>query len=388
MPDDALLVAGAIGRECDDEHARARALFAQTFNALGHEFRTPLTTVMSVLDMLEQSGLSAEQRQLVSAAEHAGQRLEAWIDNVGEVIQPGQAKRVPRPRVVDIAAELQPIIEYSKLDAREVGANVEADTSMLVAPRRLCDRRMFRQAMMSLFDSALKCASGGELCLSVADENDRVSIVLGAYGNGWEPSRIAFARRILDNTAPAETSRDGGVGLGLAIARSLAVRMGGDVVLNGSGGQQDVLELTFHAPPSEPLSESDSLSALDVGCKQVMIVEQHAVDQRLLRAMLSYLGHTTTIAPTAADALSHVDAQSFDLIIVGLDRVEDDGFGVVESIRRRGDRLAGVPMMAVVAEEGGALQDRALEAGIDAIVAKPMHLAKLSQAVRRVARWC
>jgi CheY-like chemotaxis protein/HPt (histidine-containing phosphotransfer) domain-containing protein len=119
---------------------------------------------------------------------------------------------------------------------------------------------------------------------------------------------------------------------------------------------------------------------------RILVVEDNAVNQRLVRRILERLGHAMTLATTGREALSRVETDEFDVILMDVRMPEMDGIEATRAIRRleseRGDTEAHhVPILALTAYAQEEELDRCLAAGMDGYLIKPIRTRTLSQAI-------
>jgi signal transduction histidine kinase len=213
---------------------------------VSYELRTPLTTVLSYLSILDQelSGpLTLEQSAEIDVARSASDRLLELVDSLLEFTA---LKRGALELVVEEIDPRVPLREAMRTaKGLPPGVQLLAEEPVLAMPPIRSDRRKITRILISLLTNAFKFTEAGEVRASVSVANDRVAYRVHDTGIGIEPAAqllVFDAFRQVDGTA---TRRYGGTGLGLALSRGVARLLGGDITLVSAPGQGSTFTLTI-----------------------------------------------------------------------------------------------------------------------------------------------
>jgi CheY-like chemotaxis protein len=236
---------------------------------------------------------------------------------------------------------------------------------------------------------------GGRVAVSVRRDSDEVAIDVADAGVGIDPEFLPY---VFDRFRQADSSsarRHGGLGLGLAIARQLVELQGGTITV-ASGGAGRGATFTVHLPihqggtlaeqqaaPTAALAE-DALvpSHGSLAGLTLLVVDDERDSLELVQQVLSETGARIVTATSAGDALRMAERYRPDLLISDIGMPLMDGFELIRHIRAERDKsLAGVPAIALTAFSRREDQQRALEAGFDEYLAKPLRPAVLLQTV-------
>jgi CheY-like chemotaxis protein len=123
----------------------------------------------------------------------------------------------------------------------------------------------------------------------------------------------------------------------------------------------------------------------EAGMKRVLVAEDNAVNRELIRELLELRGYEVSEACDGQEALQMIEASPPDILLLDLGMPKLDGFGVIKKVREN-PQLAGLPVLAVTAYAMRGDREKALDAGFDGYVSKPINAAALSQAMESLLR--
>jgi two-component system CheB/CheR fusion protein len=372
-----------------EEASRAKDHFLAV---LSHELRTPLSPVLTGISLLEREGLSAHGRHIVQVIRRNVELEAHLIDDLLDLTRIARGRieleleRVDVCTVIDRAVEVcRPDIEARRL---HFGVDYGPRPHMVdVDPARL------QQVLWNLLKNAIKftpkngcvglrCSrpQDGELLLEVNDS-----------GIGIESAAIptifdAFVREDRKGRHPY-----GGLGLGLAISKSLVLLHGGRIEAESEGSDKGatfrvylpLATLDTAAGNERHRLESAASTAETTMPLRVLLVEDHGDTAETMVAVLSLVGHEVATAGDAATAMGLLERESFDLLISDLGLPDLSGIELVQRLRATG---CTVPAIAL---SGYGLESdilRSREAGFAAHLVKPVDPSRLFEVMERVAR--
>jgi CheY-like chemotaxis protein len=359
--------------------------------ALSHELRTPLNAILGWTHMMRRGGLTgaAADRALEVIERNAKLQTQLIADllQVSQIVT-GKLRLDVEP--VDLESLLTVAIDSLQpaVTAKDIVLTWQAAPGI---PRVLADPARVQQMIWNLVSNAIKFTPrDGTIQVALRRAGSAVEISVKDSGVGIESE---FAPYMFDRFRQADGTAHrafGGLGLGLAIVRQLMELHGGTVKGESTGkGQGSTFTLTFPVPaltiePDQiaPLMSSPSLHGL-----RVLVVEDEADSRDLLAALLGAGGAMVTAVPSVPEALAQFDRDVPDLLIADLGLPHEDGYSLIRQVRALASGSADrVPAMALTAYARPEDRDKALAAGFQMHLAKPVAPDDFMDAVSALAR--
>jgi CheY-like chemotaxis protein len=249
------------------------------------------------------------------------------------------------------------------------------------------DPGRLRQILVNLLNNAIKFTEQGEVALHVAARpitEDRVEVHFAVRDTGIGISS-ENQKRIFDAFSQEDgsiTRRFGGTGLGLTISNRLAALMGGRIWVESKLGEGS----TFHVTLPLGVGDRDFVAQQppELTGKRVLLVDDNAVNRRILCRMLVQWGMQVTEARNGAECLAIVadpDMRAFDLLLIDFEMPDLDGFAVVSALKRI-PRTQHLKMIMLSSGVIPGHAERCRDLGIDALLAKPVAHDELLKAVQ------
>jgi signal transduction histidine kinase/ActR/RegA family two-component response regulator len=380
--------------------ARANAVKSRFLAHMSHEVRTPLHGVIAMTDMAMAGDASPVVRGQIETAQQSARVLLGLLNNVLDVARAESDALQIEQRPFLVHAALAEALRPLAAQARGKGLKFLARADAGVAEPRVGDRVRFMQIALNLAGNALKFTREGTIEVRLRANGDRVELVVSDTGAGIPPEKLATIFEPFEQAHVGDARLQSGAGLGLAIVRELAEKMGGSVRVESEPGRgstfvvQVQLPLDETAPgqpgPEELLPETPAPppSARQPIAKplSVLVCEDDAVNQLVLRAMLERLGHVVEMADDGARAWEVLRAGRFDLMLTDVEMPGLDGVELTRRVRMREktDGSGHMPIIGVTAHVGEEEQHRLLDAGMDAHLPKPFRLAELASTLAQV----
>jgi CheY-like chemotaxis protein len=252
------------------------------------------------------------------------------------------------------------------------------------------DANRLRQVLLNLLHNALKFTERGSIELVVALQERgptqvRLSFEVRDTGVGIADDKLASVFDAFMQADASSTRRHGGSGLGLAIVKELVEAMGGSVSVRSRLGEGSAfrIELPLGLGAPVPDASGPALPLARPGPRPtVLVAEDDAVNQLIVREMLVQLGCDAEIVDDGAAAVECACRSHYDLVLMDLHMPGLDGCEATRRIRQR-LRAERLPIVALTANVLPSDREQCLDAGMDDFVTKPVSLAQLGAVIRR-----
>lgn len=376
-------------RERLEEANRAKDEFLAV---VSHELRTPLNDMLGWTQLLRTGRLDeALFHRAVDTIERNAKSQAQLIGDLLDVSRIITGKLQLKIRRVEIENVLRAAIDSVRpaLTAKNVDLSVAVDPD--VAPIA-GDPDRLQQVVWNLLSNAIKFTGGnGRIELTARCEDGAVAIAVKDTGAGIRPDFLPYVFDRFRQADSSSTRAAGGLGLGLSIVKHLVELHGGSVAAWSKGegeGAVFTVRIPFVEPPAvdEEPNERDSTPSGEHAMLRglrIVIVEDEEDGKEALRLMLERLGATTFAVDSAADALDLLDREVPDVLLSDIGLPGESGYDLIAKIRRLDADSGGrVPAIALTAYASQSDRERALEAGFDDHLAKPIDPGRLIAAIR------
>lgn len=354
----------------------------QFLAVLSHELRTPLTPVLTAAQMLEaDSSLPKRHRDVITLIRRNTELEARLVDDLLDLTRISRGKLDLFRTPVDLHDKISHVASMCEAEARAAGVEV---TVALGAARRMvsADAARMQQVLWNLLKNAIKYTpAGGRVEVQTANpDNDHLQVRIRDTGRGLTPQEIDTIFEAFVQGDRPDAPRSGGLGLGLAISRSIVALHDGSLVAESAGpGRGATFMLTLETIIAAPSPAPSAGSRLERGEGYILLVEDHADTRQVLAALLRGTGYRVCVADTVASALRIIEAQPVDLMVCDVGLPDGTGLDLMRQIRARR------PLKAIALSGYGMERDMAEShaAGFQDHLTKPVNVERLRAAIRR-----
>jgi PAS domain S-box-containing protein len=388
-------------RAARTEAEKANRAKDEFLSIVSHELRTPLNAILGWTEVLKtedgvtpeiMNGLAVIERNVRAQAQIIEDLLDMSRIISGKVRL--EVQRVDLPRVIDAAlASMQPAADAKAIRLQKIidphAGPVSGD------PARV------QQVVWNLLSNAIKFTpKGGRVSLTLARINSHVEIVVSDTGSGISPEFLPYVFDRFRQEQNATQRQHGGLGLGLAIVKHLVELHGGSIESKSAGVGKGAtfriaLPLTpLHTTPADghrrhPVSHAPAETVWnppDLQGINVLVVDDDLDSRQLLKRLLEDCGAAVTMAAFVQEALDVLDGTSFNVIVSDIGMPNRDGYEFIRELRTRSPaRGGGTPAVALTAFARSEDRTKAMLAGFDLHIAKPVEPRELCAVVSRLA---
>lgn len=343
---------------------------------VSHELRTPLTPVLATLNLWEMNeDLAADLMNDVQMLRRNIELEARMIDDLLDLTRISRGMLSFRSEIVDIHAALRQLVSLINSEIQGKRLNLTMQTA---AKRHFVqtDATRLHQVIWNILRNAINFTDyKGSLGIETADDDGQIAITISDTGVGMSEETLARIFLPFEQADRARSEKYRGLGLGLSISYALVKQMGGSLT-GESEGLGKGSKFTLHLPALEEGAAAtvpEKKSAPPTSKRSILIVEDHLDTALALTRLLKVKGHDVRTASTVQAALAAFESGGIELIICDIGLPDGTGYDFLKTIRAKSD----VPAIALTGFGMTSDVDRAMQAGFDSHLTKPVDLTRL-----------
>lgn len=371
-----------------DAASEAKSKFLAT---MSHEVRTPLNGILGIVEIMKDAELSEVQKDYVETIKYSGEALLAILNDILDYskIEAGKFQF----EYVDFSIErlTNSVTMLMRSRAEEKGLKIKYQIDPDLPLFLNSDPTRLRQILLNLIGNAIKFTEKGSIEINAkkvrvrGNSNMFLRFEVKDTGIGLSEEEIENLFQEFSQADSSISRKYGGTGLGLAISKNIAEMMGGSIGVESQKGEGSTF--WFRVPVNEAGETSDENSAenitTDTTPANILVVEDHHINQQILVAFLEKFQHRITIANNGQEAIDIIKAakEPFDIILMDMQMPVMDGLSATKLIRKL-KACKETPIIALSANILKEDTDKCLQAGMNDFLAKPIDPTSLFKAIR------
>jgi signal transduction histidine kinase/CheY-like chemotaxis protein len=383
--------------------ARARAEAAsrekdEFVAMISHEIRSPLNAILGWAQTLQQTHLdpTVTSRALESIERNARTQVQLLEDllDISRAIA-GKLRLDIRP--VDLRRSLEAALEPTRpaAKAKSITVDVHCDLRGALVTG---DADRLQQIFWNLLSNAVKFTPpNGRVAVSVQRLNSNVEVTICDSGIGIPADFLPYVFERFTQANTSSTRRHGGLGLGLAIVRHLVELHGGSIAADSRGEAQGstftvkfpvraIQEDVKQEPQGRGLSGDELTTGMVLDGLRIMIVDDERETRELLTTVLQTRGAEVKACASASEAMSAIQDWRPSVLVSDIGMPDEDGYSFMTKVRKLSSQRRSVPAIALTAYARAEDRMRALAAGFQMHVPKPVEVAELLLAIASLGR--
>ncbi len=350
----------------------------QFLSNMSHEIRTPMNAIIGFTKVLQKTEITAKQKEYLTAIKMSGDALIVLINDILDLAKVDAGKMIFEKTPFKMALSISAMLHLFETKIQEKNLELIKEYDENIPEVLIGDPVRLHQIILNLLSNAVKFTSTGKIIvsaklLSIIDDDVIIQFSVKDTGIGIPDEKID---KIFENfqQASSGTSRlYGGTGLGLAIVKQLVEAQGGTISVTSELDKGSCFSFILNFKKTSDEAESEiTMLELDTDIKniKVLVVEDMALNQLLMKTLLDDFGFEREIAGNGKIAIEKLQENTYDIILMDLQMPEMNGFEATEYIRNK--MKLTIPIIALTADVTTVDLAKCRAVGMNDYIAKPV----------------
>tara|TARA_R110002050_G_scaffold24083_3_gene64298 strand:+ start:65760 stop:67181 length:1422 start_codon:yes stop_codon:yes gene_type:complete len=362
---------------------------------MSYEIRTPLNTVLGMLNMLKQTELDDDQKAQAEIAEYSSRHLLQLVNMVTDNADVDSGNVKLNLLALDLKSDLSHLFKVFEYQAWEKG--LEFDFKFLFEEKNskfslLGDTVRIQQVVINLINNAIKFTNSGKISIIIdqtvgIDDDQIVTFYIKDTGVGMQANEVKHFLNTSIAFNPSVIKDYKGGGLGLSISRQLVSLMGGELKLESKENEGSTFYFSLQLKKTLNVkTEEEAFAPILQEKFSVLVAEDNRMNQKVIKFLLEKHGADCTFVKNGIEAVELYKILDFDMIFMDIYMPDMDGYQATKAIKNTEKyKNNNTPIIAVSASAFEEDITNAKLAGIDEFLAKPIEVVKLKDLLVKYA---
>ena len=389
-------------KELEDAKLKAEeaSMFKTQFIAnMTHEIRTPMNGIVGIIELMEDTLLTEEQKEYFQLLRYSANRLSAVINDVLDISKIEVGKLELRAVRFNIRQLVNNAARYYELQAGRKGLDLNCYVDSNIPDFLIGDPDKLNQVLFNLLSNAVKFTEIGHIDIEVKmvemnDCNISINFCISDTGIGIPKEKTESIFEDFYQLEMIKNRKHSGAGLGLSISRKLVKLMSSDIVVSSEFGKGSAFsfEVTFNISElhNNSMTNGEEEQKPDQRIQpalNILVVEDESVNQKILKSILEKNKCNVTVAESGKEALELLEKRLFDIILMDIYMPDMNGYEASVLIRKREAAIGRyTPIIAITAAVQEEDRENYLKAGIECCIAKPCGKDQIFSAIAGVLK--
>jgi len=350
----------------------------QFLSNMSHEIRTPMNAIIGFTKVVLKTNLTAKQKEYLSAIKISGDALIVLINDILDLAKVDAGKMTFEQTPFKMMVSLSAMLHMFETKIQEKNLLLVKEYDSKIPEVLIGDSVRLHQIILNLVSNAVKFTTIGKITLKtslIKEDEETVAIEFAVIdtGIGIPENKIDHIFENFQQATSGTSRLYGGTGLGLAIVKQLVEAQGGSITVKSKMEEGStfsfILNFTKTNAEAELVTELVELDP-DIKSIKILVVEDIALNQLLMKTLLDDFGFEQDIAGNGKIAIEKLKLKPYDIILMDLQMPEMNGFEATEYIRNKMNSK--IPIIALTADVTTVDLAKCKAVGMNDYIAKPV----------------